>query len=42
MSTKDWILLLVPILFNGVVVFLLQKIFERKQLSLTEKYKYVS
>lgn len=42
MSTKDWILLLVPILFNGVVVFLLQKIFERKQLALTEKYKYVS
>ena len=41
MSTKDWILLLVPILCNGVVVFLLQKTFERRQLALTEKYKYV-
>lgn len=42
MSVKDWILLLVPILCNGVVVFILQKIFEKKQLSLTEKYKYIS
>lgn len=42
MSTKDWILLLFPILCNGVVVFLLQKSFERRQLAITEKYKYVS
>lgn len=42
MSTKDWILLLVPILCNGIVVFLLQKAFEKRQLALTEKYKYVS
>lgn len=42
MSTKDWILLLVPILCNGLIVFLLQKTFERRQLVLTEKYKYVS
>lgn len=42
MSTKDWILLLVPVLLNGVVVFLLQRIFERKQLTLTKKYEYVS
>ncbi len=42
MSSKDWILLLVPILCNGVVVFLLQRAFEKKQLALTEKYKYVS
>lgn len=42
MNTKDWILLLVPILCNGIVVFLLQKAFEKRQLALTEKYKYVS
>lgn len=42
MNTKDWILLIVPILCNGVVVFLLQKVFEKKQLTLGEKYKYVS
>lgn len=42
MSTKDWILLLVPVLLNGVVVFLLQRIFERKQLALNKKYEYVS
>lgn len=42
MSTKDWILLIVPILCNGVVVFILQKTFERKQLAMSEKYKYVS
>lgn len=42
MSVKDWVLLLIPILCNGVVVFLLQKSFEKRQLSTTEKYKYVS
>lgn len=42
METKDWILLLVPILCNGVIVFLLQKTFEKRQLVLSEKYKYVA
>lgn len=42
MNTKDWILLIVPILFNGVIIFILQKIFERKQLAISEKYRYVS
>lgn len=42
MNTKDWILLLVPILCNGVVVYVLQKMFERKQLISAEKYRYVT
>ncbi|MCM1172847.1 MAG: hypothetical protein NC393_12085 [Clostridium sp.] len=42
MEKKDWILLLVPILCNGVIMFLLQKAFEKRQLVLNEKYKYVS
>lgn len=42
MLTKDWILLLVPILFNGVFIFMLQKIFEKKQLIKTIKYEYAS
>ncbi len=41
MSAKDWIILLVPILCNGVIIFILQKIFERKQLITSEKYEYV-
>ncbi len=32
MGTKDWILLLVPIFCNGVIIFILQKIFEKKRL----------
>lgn len=40
MEAKDWILLLVPILCNGVVVFLLQKIFERKQITRDIKAEY--
>lgn len=42
MNTKDWILLLVPVLCNGVVVYVLQKIFERKQLISAGKYRYVT
>lgn len=42
MNTKDWILLLVPILCNGVAVYVLQKMFERKQLISAEKYRYVT
>ncbi len=41
MSTKDWILLLVPIFCNGIIVFLLQRAFERRQLIQNAKYKYV-
>ena len=41
MTQKDWILLLVPILCNGVVVFILQKIFEKRQLAISAKQKYV-
>ena len=40
MEAKDWILLLVPILCNGVVVFLLQKLFERKQITRDIKAEY--
>jgi len=42
MSTKDWILLITPILGNGIIVFLLQKQFEKRQLAMNEKYTYVS
>lgn len=42
MDTKDWILLLVPILCNGIVVVVLQKIFEKRRLVLNNKYAYVS
>lgn len=42
MTQKDWILLVVPILCNGIVVFILQKIFEKRQLAITAKRKYVS
>jgi hypothetical protein len=42
MSTKDWLLLIVPIVCNGVVLFVLQRLFEKRQLAIIEKYKYVS
>jgi hemerythrin-like domain-containing protein len=42
MTQKDWILLIVPILCNGVVVFILQKIYEKRQLAIAAKQKYVS
>lgn len=42
MTQKDWILLVVPILCNGVVVLIMQKIFERRQLAIAAKQKYVS
>ena len=42
MSTKDWILLLVPIFCNGIVIFVLQKIFEKKQISNNIKNDYAS
>lgn len=42
MELKDWILLLVPILFNGIIVFVLQKIFEKKQIVRTIEFEYTS
>lgn len=42
MELKDWILLLVPILFNGIIVFALQKIFEKKQIVRTIEFEYAS
>lgn len=42
MEAKDWILLFVPILSNGVIIFIFQKIYEQRQLSIMELHKYVS
>lgn len=42
MDTRDWILLVVPILCNGVIVFILQKIFEKRQIVRTLKLDYTS
>lgn len=42
MELKDWILLLVPIFCNGVVVFALQKIYERKQAKRLIQNEYYS
>lgn len=41
MTQKDWVLLIVPILCNGVVVFILQKVFEKRQLAIAAKQKYI-
>lgn len=41
MTLKDWILLIVPICFNGIVVFVLQRIFEKRQFERTVKYEYI-
>ena len=42
MTQKDWLLLIIPILCNGVVVFLLQQLFEKRQLVIAGKQEYVS
>lgn len=46
MSTKDWILLLVPLianlLFDGVLIFILNKIFENKQRIHSIKTEYAA
>lgn len=42
MSTKDWILLLIPVLCNGLIIFALQKIFEKRQITRTIKFEYAS
>ena len=41
MTLKDWILLIIPICFNGVVVFVLQRAFEKRQFERTVKYEYI-
>lgn len=42
MEVKDWILLLVPILCNGLVLFVLQKISEKRQITRGIKTEYLS
>ncbi|MBQ8188512.1 MAG: hypothetical protein IJZ44_01910 [Lachnospiraceae bacterium] len=42
MIAKDWILLLIPILFNGIIVFILQKISDKKQIIRAIKMDYAS
>ena len=42
MESKDWILLLVPIFCNGIIIFILQKIFEKRQITRTIKSEYAS
>lgn len=42
MEVKDWILLFVPILCNGLLIFILQKIFEKKQITRNIKNEYLS
>lgn len=42
MEGKDWVTLLIPIFCNGVVVFFLQKLFEKKQSDNLIKYEYYS
>lgn len=42
MESKDWILLLVPIFCNGIIIFILQKIFEKRQITRTIKFEYAS
>lgn len=40
MDLKDWILLLVPIFCNGLIIFILQKVFEKRQLTKSIKFEY--
>ncbi len=42
MELKDWILLLVPIFCNGIIIFILQKIFEKRQITRNIKFEYAS
>lgn len=42
MVFKDWLLLLIPIFLNGVIVFVLQKLFEKKQIIRMRKMEYIS
>lgn len=40
MEVKDWILLIIPIIFNGVIVLIIQIIFENKKLKREVKFPY--
>lgn len=40
MDRKDWILLFVPILCNGIILFILEKKSEKRRLIQERKYKY--
>lgn len=42
MEAKDWILLFVPIICDGIIFFFIQKAFEKRQISVMEKYKYIA
>lgn len=42
MELKDWLMTLIPVFCNGVVVFLLQKLFERKQTKKLILHEYYS
>lgn len=42
MELKDWALLLVPIISDGIIIFILQKIFEKRQITRTIKFEYAS
>lgn len=41
MTIKDWILLLVPVCCNGIVVFMVQKVYEKRQKVRDIKYQYI-
>ena len=42
MELKDWILLIVPIISNGIIIFILEKIFEKRRIVRNTKYEYIS
>lgn len=42
MEVKDWLLLFVPVLCNGLLIFVLQKKFEKKQIAKNIKNEYLS
>lgn len=42
MELKDWIVLIVPIFLNGVIVFALEKIFEKRQNVHAIKFEYAA
>lgn len=42
MQYKDWIMLLVPVFCNGIINYILQNIFEKKQSVRTIKFEYIS
>lgn len=42
MESKDWLTLLIPVFCNGVVVFFLQKLFEKRQREKSIQHEYYS